>query len=93
MPRVAVLKAVVKASKETHFLKIASLSGPLCSTPPLPLPSVADGARFLQKSEWLMWPMGATVSMYRRQMRSCRRKRGSEGRVGCSPRIAPIGVR
>lgn len=36
---------------------MAVLSGPSLRTPPLPRPSDAEGARFFQKSEWLMCPV------------------------------------
>ena len=58
MPAVALLNAVVKASRVPHSLRMDSLRGPSGSTPPVPLPSVADGARFFQKREWLMCPAG-----------------------------------
>lgn len=35
---------------------MASLRGPGPMWPPDPFPSFADGARFFQKREWLMWP-------------------------------------
>ena len=58
MPAVVVLNCFLKSSKEPKTEVIASLSGPSLRTPPLPLPSEDEGARLVQKSEWLMWPAG-----------------------------------
>ena len=54
MPAVVVLNCFLKSSKEPKTEEMASLSGPSLRTPPLPLPSDEAGARFFQKSEWLM---------------------------------------
>ena len=54
MAAVVVLNSFLKASREPHCLIMASLRGPSRRVPPLPLPSDEAGARFFQKSEWLM---------------------------------------
>ncbi len=56
MAAVVALNSAVNLSTEPQVLRMASLRAPSRRTPPLPLPSDAEPARFFQKSEWLMWP-------------------------------------
>ena len=56
MAAVVALNSFLKLSKEPHCLRMASLRGPSRNEPPMPLFSHEAGARFFQKSEWLMWP-------------------------------------
>lgn len=56
IPAVVVLNSLIRASTEPKVLTMASLRGPSLSLPPLPLPSLALGARFFQNNEWLMCP-------------------------------------
>jgi hypothetical protein len=61
MPAVAVLNSFFKLSTVPQRSQMAVFRGPSLSTPPLPLRSVAEGARFFQKREWLMWPADTHV--------------------------------
>ena len=56
MEAVVALNSLMKASTEPQFCSMADLRGPALMAPPLPLPSDLAGARFFQKSEWLMCP-------------------------------------
>ncbi len=51
---VVALNSFLKASTVPQFCSMADLRGPSLMAPPLPLPSDLAGARFFQKSEWLM---------------------------------------
>src|SRR6266567_5179742 len=57
MPAVVVLNSFVNVSREPQRSTMAFLRGPSWSAPPWPLRSLAEGARFFQKREWLMWPI------------------------------------
>jgi len=61
MPAVVVLNSFLSLSTDPQRSQMAAFRGPSLSTPPLPLRSVAEGARFFQKREWLMWPADTHV--------------------------------
>jgi len=61
MPAVVVLNSFLRLSTVPQRSQMAVFRGPSLSAPPLPLRSVADGARFFQKREWLIWPADAHV--------------------------------
>ena len=53
-----VLNCFFKLSRDPNAFSIAVLRGPSLRTPPVPLLTAAEGARFFQKREWLMCPGG-----------------------------------
>ena len=54
MPAVVVLNSFLRLSRLPKAATMASLRGPSLRSPPLPLFSDEAGAKFFQKSEWLM---------------------------------------
>ena len=52
---VAALNSFLRLSSPPKSLSMACLSGPSLRTPPFP-PLLEEGARFFQKSEWLICP-------------------------------------
>lgn len=53
---VVVLNCFCMFSTEPNACTMACFKGPSRKAPPWPFCSAAEGARFFQKSEWLMWP-------------------------------------
>jgi len=53
---VVALNCFCMFSTEPNACTMASFKGPSRKAPPWPFCAAAEGARFFQKSEWLMWP-------------------------------------
>jgi hypothetical protein len=56
MAAVVALKVFIKLFKDPNASSIAAFRGPSFKRPPFPLPSLLEGAMFLQNKEWLMCP-------------------------------------